>query len=77
VVAAAQVGTTDEGIATFGHSLIIDPWGEILAESTSVGPDVITAVLDLHEVTKRRQQIAVMDYRRTDLYNQAVHVVEG
>lgn len=77
VVAAAQVGTTDEGIATFGHSLIIDPWGEILAESTNVGPDVITAVLDLHEVTKRRQQIAVMDYRRTDLYNQAVHVVEG
>jgi predicted amidohydrolase len=76
VVAAAQVGTTDEGIATFGHSLIIDPWGEILAESTSGGPDVITAVLDLHEVTKRRQQIAVMDYRRPDLYNQAVHVVE-
>jgi predicted amidohydrolase len=76
VVAAAQVGTNDEGIATFGHSLIIDPWGEILAESTSGGPDVITAVLDLHEVTKRRQQIAVMDYRRPDLYNQAVHVVE-
>jgi predicted amidohydrolase len=76
VVAAAQVGTTDEGIATFGHSLIIDPWGEILAESTSGGPDVITAVLDLHEVTKRRQQIAVMDYRRPDLYNQAVQVVE-
>jgi predicted amidohydrolase len=77
VVAAAQVGTTDEGIATFGHSLIVDPWGEILAESTSGGPDVITAVLDLDEVTKRRQQIAVMDYRRPDLYNEAVHVVEG
>jgi len=77
VVAAAQVGTTDQGIATFGHSLIVDPWGEILAESTSRGPDVITAVLDLHEVTKRRQQIAVMDYRRPDLYNEAVHIVEG
>jgi predicted amidohydrolase len=38
VVAAAQVGTTDEGIVTFGHSLIVDPWGEILAESTSGGP---------------------------------------
>jgi predicted amidohydrolase len=77
VVAAAQVGTTDQGIATFGHSLIVDPWGEVLAESTSGGPDVITAVLDLHEVTKRRQQIAVMDYRRPDLYNEAVHIVEG
>jgi deaminated glutathione amidase len=76
-VAAAQVGTTNEGIATFGHSLIVDPWGEILAESTSDGPDVITAVLDLDEVTKRRQQIAVMDFRRPDLYSEAVHVVEG
>jgi predicted amidohydrolase len=77
IVAAAQVGTTNEGIATFGHSLIVDPWGEILAESTSDGPDVITAVLDLDEVTKRRQQIAVMDFRRPDLYSEAVHVVEG
>jgi len=77
VVAAAQVGTTNEGIATFGHSLIVDPWGEILGQSKSDGPDVITAVLDLDEVTKRRQQIAVMDYLRPDLYNEAVHVVEG
>jgi predicted amidohydrolase len=38
---------------------------------------VITAVLDLDEVTKRRQQIAVMDFRRPDLYNEAVHVIEG
>jgi deaminated glutathione amidase len=77
VVAAAQVGTTNEGIATFGHSLIVDPWGEILAESTSDGPHVITAVLDLDEVAKRRQQISVMDYRRPDLYSQGVHVGEG
>jgi deaminated glutathione amidase len=76
VVAAAQVGTTNEGIATFGHSMIIDPWGEILAESTSDGPEVITAVLNLDEVAKRRHQIAVMDFRRPDLYNQAVHVIE-
>jgi predicted amidohydrolase len=77
VVAAAQVGTTREGIATFGHSMIVDPWGEILAESLGGGPDVIMAVLDLDEVTKRRQQIAVMDFRRPDLYREAVHVVDG
>jgi predicted amidohydrolase len=77
VVAAAQVGTTNEGIATFGHSMIVDPWGEILVESTSGGPDIITAVLDLDEVTKRRQQIAVLDFRRPDLYSEAVHIVDG
>jgi predicted amidohydrolase len=77
VVAAAQVGTTAEGIATFGHSMIVDPWGEILAESTSSGPEVVTAVLDLDEVTNRRQQIAVMDFRRPDLYSEAVHIIDG
>jgi predicted amidohydrolase len=77
VVAAAQVGTTDEGIATFGHSLIVDPWGEILAESTSDGPDVITATLDIEHVAQRRQQISVLDFRRPDLYRGDVHVIEG
>jgi predicted amidohydrolase len=77
VVAAAQVGTTDEGIATFGHSMIVNPWGEILAESVVEGPDVITSVLDLDEVTRRRQQIAVMDLRRPDVYASPVRVVES
>jgi deaminated glutathione amidase len=77
VVAAAQVGTTDEGIATYGHSMIVDPWGEIVAESTSDGPDVISAELDLDQVTKRRQQIAVLELRRPDLYGEAVNIVEA
>jgi deaminated glutathione amidase len=77
VVAAAQVGTTEEGMATFGHSLIVGPWGEILAESTTSGPEVISASLDLDEVATRRQQIAVMDFRRPDLYREAVSIVEG
>ena len=47
VVAAAQVGTTAEGIATYGHSLIVDPWGVVLAESTSERPEVVVATLDL------------------------------
>ena len=77
VVAAAQVGTTKEGIATYGHSMIVDPWGEVLAVSTNLGPEVITAVLNLDEVAKRRQQIAVMAFRRPDLYAGNVHLIEG
>jgi predicted amidohydrolase len=76
VVAAAQVGTTAEGIATYGHSLIVDPWGEILAEATSDGPEVVTATLDLSEVARRRAQIAVMDSRRTEVYNRETRVIE-
>ena len=76
VVAAAQVGTTDEGIATYGHSIIVDPWGVVLAESLSEKPDVVVATLDLSDVQRRRGQIAVLDFRRPDLYEQAVHVVD-
>jgi predicted amidohydrolase len=72
VVAAAQVGTTAEGIATYGHSLIVDPWGEALAESIGDQPGVLVATLDLDEVARRRTQIAVMDFRRPDVYEGSV-----
>jgi predicted amidohydrolase len=74
VVAAAQAGTTAEGIATYGHSLIVDPWGVVLAEAISDKPEVIIASLDLREVARRRAQIAVTDFRRPDVYDQTVRV---
>ena len=75
VVAAAQAGTTAEGIATYGHSLIVDPWGEVLAAATSDGPEIVMAALDLREVARRREQIAFMDFRRPDLYDQEPRVI--
>ncbi len=69
VVAAAQAGTTAEGIATYGHSMIVGPWGEVLAESFADGPDVLVATLDLAEVARRRSQIAVLDLRRPEVYD--------
>ena len=77
VVAAAQVGTTAEGIATYGHSLIVDPWGEVLGEATADAPEVVVATLDLSEVARRRAQIAVLDVRRPDLYGQEVRVIDA
>jgi deaminated glutathione amidase len=76
VVAAAQVGTTAEGIATYGHSLIVDPWGVVLAESTSEKPEVVVATLNLSDVERRRTQIAVMDFRRPDVYGRSVRVTQ-
>ncbi len=75
VVAATQAGVTSDGIATFGHALIVDPWGVILAESSGDEPQVITATLDLDEVSRRRAQIAVMRFRRPALYRRPVRVV--
>ena len=74
VVAAAQVGSTPEGIDTYGHSLIVDPWGVVIAEALSHGPEVLLAELDMDEVARRRAQIAVMDFRRPRLYGMPVRI---
>jgi deaminated glutathione amidase len=76
VVAATQAGTTAEGIATYGHALIVDPWGNALAESTSDGPEVVMATLDLSDVERRRSQIAVLEFRRPEVYERDVRFTD-
>jgi deaminated glutathione amidase len=68
VIAAAQAGTTTEGLSSFGHSMIIGPWGEVLAESDVDGEDVLIATIDSREVDRRRSQIAVLALQRPNLY---------
>ncbi len=46
VIAAAQGGLHEDGRETFGHSLIVDPWGRILAEADHDEPGVIVAEID-------------------------------
>ena len=72
VVAAAQAGTTAEGLATHGHSLIVSPWGELLAEATGDGLEVVVADLDLDAARQRRQQIDTLSLRRPSIYDGAV-----
>jgi predicted amidohydrolase len=69
VIAAAQAGTTKEGVSSYGHSMIIGPWGEVLAASDVEGEDVLVATLDLREVERRRSQIAVLQLLRPALYH--------
>jgi predicted amidohydrolase len=56
VFAPAQCGTHPRGRKTFGHSLIIDPWGEVIAEAGDE-PGVITAEIDLAKVAQVRGQV--------------------
>lgn len=69
VVAAAQAGVTAEGMATYGHSLVVGPWGEILAEGNGEKEEVLLVDLDLAEVARRRAQIDVLGLRRPDAYH--------
>ena len=51
------------GRETFGHSLIIDPWGEILAEG-DIEPGVVMATLDVAQVSEARQRIPALTHDR-------------
>ena len=56
IISPAQCGTHADGRKTYGHSLIIDPWGNILAESKNK-PGVITAEIKLSKVATARRKI--------------------
>ncbi len=63
VFAAAQGGKHENGRETFGHSLIVDPWGRILAEG-GTEPGVVMAEIDLGEVAKARARIPSLEHGR-------------
>ena len=58
VVAADQWGYHNEKIQTYGHSLIVSPWGEVLADAGE-GEKLITAELDLEQAAQMRKMIHV------------------
>ncbi|HET7413084.1 MAG TPA: carbon-nitrogen hydrolase family protein [Pararhizobium sp.] len=57
VVAAAQGGRHQDGRETYGHSLIVDPWGRVIAEAAHDEPDVIVAEIDTTAVEAARAKI--------------------
>lgn len=59
VIAPGQWGKHNEKLSTFGHSLIIDPWGEILADAGE-GEKIITAELDLKRIQGVRERLNVL-----------------
>lgn len=63
VLAPAQCGQHDQGRHTYGHSLILDPWGEILAEAGE-SPGFITARLDLARVAEVRGMVPALRHDR-------------
>lgn len=63
VFAAAQAGKHEDGRETFGHSLIVDPWGKILAEADAE-PGVVFAKIDPQLSVEARRRIPVLDNGR-------------
>jgi predicted amidohydrolase len=63
VVAAAQVGRHEDGRQTFGHSLVIDPWGEVLLDMGEE-PGIGFADIDLARISDVRSRIPALSHRR-------------
>jgi len=65
VIAAAQVGRHNEKRVSYGHSMIIDPWGVVLADlgAKDDEPEVATAVIDHDLIAKVRREMPLT--RRT------------
>lgn len=68
VIAAAQAGPHSPKRISYGHSMIVDPWGTVVAKlgSEYKEPEIATAPIDLSLVYKIRREMPLL--RRTDVY---------
>ncbi|PWK15982.1 carbon-nitrogen family hydrolase [Tumebacillus permanentifrigoris] len=66
VVSTNRVGTAGE-TAFFGHSMVVDPWGEVLVEGEET-EQILYATVDLSVVPEIRSRIPIFEDRRPDLY---------
>ncbi|HEY0824313.1 MAG TPA: nitrilase-related carbon-nitrogen hydrolase, partial [Ramlibacter sp.] len=63
VCAPAQGGLHDNGRRTWGHSMIVDPWGHVLAVREQEGEGVVLADLDPARLAQVRAQLPALDHR--------------
>lgn len=63
VIAPNQFGRHGENLQTYGRSMIIDPWGTVLAKATD-GSGIITAEIDFDQLTRVRSHLPCLQHRR-------------
>jgi predicted amidohydrolase len=64
VIAAAQAGQHQNGRATWGHSMIVDPWGRVVTQLGGEGPGVAIAEIELKAVGEARGKVPALDNAR-------------
>lgn len=63
VVAPAQGGTHENGRRTWGHSMVVDPWGAVLAQRDEAGAGAVLAQLQGEQLDRVRTQLPALDHR--------------
>ncbi|MDK1388513.1 carbon-nitrogen hydrolase family protein [Sinorhizobium sp. 8-89] len=77
IIAAAQAGEHEDGRETFGHSMIIDPWGRVLAEAGPTGEGVIIADIDTAAVHGARAKIPNLKNARSFVLDEVTPTGKG
>ena len=73
VISAAQGGDHEDGRSTYGHSIVVNPWGEIVAELENDEPGVLVTEIDLAEVEKARQKVPSLKNGRSYRLEKSEH----
>lgn len=70
VIAAAQAGYHNEKRRSYGHAMVVDPWGEVLLECDDLPvPQCKTIKISLDTLQTVRRQLPCFDHRRDDVYS--------
>eukprot|EP00761_Pharyngomonas_kirbyi_P013941 gb/GECH01013971.1/.p1 GENE.gb/GECH01013971.1/~~gb/GECH01013971.1/.p1 ORF type:complete len:285 (+),score=56.90 gb/GECH01013971.1/:1-855(+) len=70
VIAAAQTGQHNSKRASYGHSMVVDPWGKILMDMDPELSNTYRMVdLDMDHLNRLRKEMPVYSHRREDIYN--------
>jgi deaminated glutathione amidase len=76
VIAAAQGGTHENGRRTFGHSMVVDPWGKVVA-MLEEGEGVVMAELEPERIASVRMQLPALAHRRSLVGDRLASVSSG
>jgi len=71
IIAPNQYGKDPLGNNNYGHSMIVDPWGKIIAQCSN-GEKIIYAKLDLNFLQKVRKELPSLKHIRRDIYNNTI-----
>ncbi|MBM3623141.1 MAG: carbon-nitrogen hydrolase family protein [Alphaproteobacteria bacterium] len=65
IFAPAQVGSHAGNRKTYGHSVVVAPWGEVIADAGDTGPGFVTARIDMAKVAEARQAVPSLTHDRS------------
>ena len=68
MIAAAQWGTSPDGVERHGHSMVVDAWGRVLADAGPTGDAVLVADVDLAAQADIRRRLPSLSHRRQQAY---------